>query len=185
MMDYPKNIFLVGMMGAGKSTIGKQLARQLNKVFLDADQEIERKTGVTIPIIFEIEGELGFRQREAQVIAELVHEKNLVLATGGGAVLLPENRQILSEYGVVIYLRATPEELFVRTRHDRGRQRPLLQEENPLAKIEKLCKEREEFYLEVANIIIDTNKQKVPTIISTIIEQLHALSSNIEQNNDN
>lgn len=177
MIDYPKNIFLVGMMGAGKSTIGKQLARQLNKNFLDSDHEIERKTGVTIPIIFEIEGELGFRQREAQVISELVRDSNLVLATGGGAVILPENRQMLTEHGVVIYLRATPDELFLRTRHDRGRQRPLLQEEDPLAKIEKLCREREGFYMEVADIIVDTNKQKVPAILHFILEQLHALET--------
>ena len=111
------NIFLVGLMGAGKTSIGKLLARRLGKSFFDSDQEIERATGVKIPVIFEIEGEAGFRAREARLLADLVQGGNIVVATGGGAVLSAQNRQILTQNGVVVYLRAAVADLWNRTRH--------------------------------------------------------------------
>src|SRR5215213_8570954 len=130
------NIFLVGLMGAGKTSVGKLLARRLGKVFYDSDHEIERATGVRIPVIFEIEGESGFRARESRVLAELARFPDIVLATGGGAVLAKENRKVLSQHGTVVYLRAAPHDLYQRTRHDRNR--PLLHTENPLGKLTSL-----------------------------------------------
>ena len=115
------NIILVGMMGAGKTTVGKALANSLGKEFIDSDHEIQERTGVKIPVIFEIEGEAGFRKRESEVLIELVKKKNIVLATGGGAVLSQENRQILQRGGIVIYLRASVNDLYRRTRHDKNR----------------------------------------------------------------
>jgi shikimate kinase len=117
----PGNIFLVGLMGAGKTSVGKLLARRLGKDFHDCDQEIERATGVKIPVIFEIEGEAGFRAREAKMLAELTARRDIVLATGGGAVLSADNRRLLAECGVVVYLRAAAPELWSRTRHDKKR----------------------------------------------------------------
>jgi shikimate kinase len=128
------NIFLVGLMGAGKTTIGKLLARQRGLEFLDSDQEIVARCGVSIPTIFEIEGEAGFRKREAAMIDELSQRKGIVLATGGGAVLLEENRTHLKARGTVVYLRCQPQELYLRTRHDKNR--PLLQTDDPLQKAE-------------------------------------------------
>src|SRR5690606_24280064 len=134
------NIFFVGLMGAGKTTVGRLVARHLNKGFYDTDHEVERRTGVNIPLIFELEGESGFRRRESAVIAELAQADNVVLATGGGAVLLPENRAILKQCGIVVYLRANVNELWLRTRNDKNR--PLLQTENPRQKLEQLFAER-------------------------------------------
>jgi shikimate kinase len=140
-------------MGAGKTTVGRQLARRFGWRFVDADHEIEARTGVGIPTIFEIEGEAGFRQREAQVIAELAAESGIVLATGGGAVLDPANRRVLAESGFVVYLNAMPELLFDRTRHDRNR--PLLRVDDPLAKLRELHALRDPLYREVADLIVD------------------------------
>jgi shikimate kinase len=134
------NVFLVGLMGAGKTSVGKLLARRLGKAFCDCDQEIERATGVKIPVIFEIEGEAGFRAREARMLAELVKRSNTVLATGGGAVLSADNRTLLAENGVVVYLRAAAPDLLSRTRYDKNR--PLLKTAEPLARLEQLFAER-------------------------------------------
>ena len=163
------NIFLVGLMGAGKTTIGRLLAKHLHKTFYDSDHEIERRTGVNIPLIFEVEGEAGFRKRESAVIEELVHKDNVVLATGGGAVLALHNRESLKRNGVVIYLRANVHELWQRTRNDKNR--PLLQGPDPLAKLKQLFTERDPIYVEVATHIIETEGQTVNSII-TRIEQL-------------
>jgi shikimate kinase len=148
---YP-NVYLVGLMGAGKTTVGRQLAKRLHRRFLDSDHEIEARTGVRIPVIFEIEGEAGFRKRESQVLAELAQEADLVLATGGGAVLAPQNRDCLRDSGVVVYLCATPEVLFERTRHDRNR--PLLQVDNPLAKLRELFAQRDPLYRATAHLVM-------------------------------
>jgi shikimate kinase len=142
------------MMGAGKTTVGKRLARRMGKRFLDLDHEIEFRTGVSIPTIFEIEGEMTFRQRESRLLAELSRESDLVLATGGGVVLNPANRSCLAATGQVIFLQATPAMLFARTRHDRNR--PLLQVADPLARIARLVDQREPLYREVADIIVES-----------------------------
>lgn len=147
------NIYFVGMMGAGKTTIGRQLARRLKKRFIDCDHEIEARTGVRIPLIFEIEGEQGFRRRESQVLDALSAERGLVLATGGGAVLDPGNRRRLAQTGIVIYLCVQPDELYARTRHDRNR--PLLQVADPLSKIRELHAQRDPLYREIADIIME------------------------------
>ena len=147
------NIYLVGMMGAGKTTVGRHLAKRFGRRFVDADHEIEVRTGVSIPTIFEIEGEAGFRRREALAIAELAQESGLVLATGGGAVLDPANRAVLAASGLVIYLNATPAMLHERTRHDRSR--PLLRVDDPLAKIQELHALRDPLYREVAHLVVD------------------------------
>lgn len=164
------NIFLVGLMGAGKTTVGKSLARHLDKTFYDSDHEIERRTGVNIPLIFELEGEAGFRKRETQAISELAAQPNIVLATGGGAVLMEENRIILSRQGIVIYLRASVDELCHRTRGDRNR--PLLQTENPRERLQTLFTQRDPLYLEVADYVVDTGGQPVSTIVAQIENNL-------------
>ncbi len=168
-MQMAGNIFLVGLMGAGKTTVGKQLAKRLGKVFYDSDHEIEQRTGVNIPVIFELEGEAGFRKREAAAIEELTRMHNIVLATGGGAVLAKQNRENLSQHGLVVYLRAEVEELWQRTRNDRNR--PLLQTGDPRAKLEKLYAERDPLYREIADIVIDTGDQSV----GHIVQQLETL----------
>src|SRR5688572_11616141 len=137
----PGNIFLVGLMGAGKTSVGRLLARRFGKTFYDCDHEIERATGVKVAVIFEIEGETGFRAREAKTLAELVKHRDIVLATGGGAVLSADNRKQLSENGVVVYLRAGAADLWNRTRHDKNR--PLLRTEDPLARLQQLHDERD------------------------------------------
>lgn len=158
----PGNIILVGLMGAGKTSVGRMLARRLGKTFYDSDHEIERTTGVKIPVIFEIEGEAGFRARESKVLADLASKPDVVLATGGGAVLDPENRRVLARHGTVIYLRATPHDLWLRTRHDRNR--PLLQTADPLARLRELYDVRDPLYREIADVIIDTGSQSVSNL---------------------
>ena len=148
----PGNVFLVGMMGAGKTSMGKLLAKRLGKTFLDCDHEIERATGVKVTVIFEIEGEAGFRAREAKALVELARRKDIVLATGGGAVLSADNRKLLAENGVVVYLRAAAADLWSRTRHDKNR--PLLQTADPRARLEQIYAERDPLYREVADIKI-------------------------------
>jgi len=166
----PGNIFLVGLMGAGKTSVGKLLARRLGKTFHDCDQEIERATGVKIPVIFEIEGEAGFRAREAKMLAELTARRDIVLATGGGAVLSADNRRRLSENGVVVYLRAAAAELWSRTRRDKNR--PLLKAADPRAKLEQLFAERDPLYREVADTIVDTGSQSVGNLAHRLEQQL-------------
>ena len=164
------NIFLVGLMGAGKTTVGKLIAKRLNKTFFDSDHEIEKRTGVNIPLIFELEGEAGFRAREAAVIEELSRQENIVLATGGGAVLSRQNRDNLSRNGTVIYLRAKVEDLWQRTRHDKNR--PLLQTADPRAKLGELFAQRDPLYREIADIIVDSGEQSVHALVHQIEEQL-------------
>lgn len=161
----------MGLMGAGKTTVGKLLARRLGKTFSDCDQEIERATGVGIPVIFEIEGEAGFRAREARMLAELVaRNHNIVLATGGGAILSPENRKLLAGNGVVVYLRAAPAELWGRTRHDKNR--PLLRIADPLARLEALFAERDPLYRSIADIVMDTGSQSLGSLAHGLEQQL-------------
>ena len=155
-------------MGAGKTTVGKHLAKSLEMDFYDTDQEIEKRTGVRIPTIFEMEGEAGFRKREILMIDELTQMPNIVLATGGGAVLNAENRQHLATRGTVIYLRASVQDLYLRTRFDRNR--PLLQNTNVQAKLEQLFSERDPLYREVAHHIVDTGNQPVANIVQKIEE---------------
>jgi shikimate kinase len=169
------NIFLVGLMGAGKTTVGKLLAKRFNKTFIDSDHEIEKRTGVNIPLIFELEGEAGFRAREAAVIEELARQRNIVLATGGGAVLSQQNRDNLRRNGTVIYLRAKVEDLWQRTRHDKNR--PLLQTADPQAKLKELFAQRDPLYREIADIIVDSGAQSVHALVHQIEEQLKQLQS--------
>ena len=166
------NLFLIGLMGAGKSTIGKQLARELDKDFLDSDSEIENRTGVSIDVIFDIEGEQGFRRRETGMLRELVEKRGIVLATGGGAVLAAENQQLLKGNGWIIYLRAAAEHLAGRVRLDR--RRPLLQSGDKLAKIRDLLAQREPIYRQLADTVVETNNRSVPSVvreISRIVKQ--------------
>jgi shikimate kinase len=157
-------------MGAGKTTIGRQLAKRLHRRFVDSDHEIEARTGVRIPVIFDIEGEPGFRKRESQILAELVTEENLVMATGGGAVLAEENRRRLHDSGIVVYLCASPDVLYQRTRHDRNR--PFLQVPDPLAKFEALFEQRDPLYREVAHLVIDSKEGAAGALIQRIEKEL-------------
>ena len=166
MTEQPHNIFLVGPMGAGKTTIGKRLARALKRRFVDCDHEIEKKTGASIPLIFEIEGESGFRAREKRVIDDLTLEPGVVLATGGGAVLDPENRQRLSERGLVVFLYAPVELLVARTRNDTNR--PLLQTGNRAERLREIMLQREPLYREIADLTVDTGAMAMGEIVSTI-----------------
>lgn len=164
------NIFLIGLMGAGKTTIGRQLAQSLGKQFIDSDHEIEARTGVNIPLIFELEGESGFREREAAVIDELTARDNVVLATGGGAVLREENREHLKQRGTVIYLQATVDQLLERTRKDKNR--PLLQTEDPRARLSTLLQEREPLYLELADLVVTTGQGSIRSLVEAIRQKL-------------
>lgn len=165
-----ENIYLIGMMGAGKTTIGRQLARRLRKRFADSDHEIEARTGVKIPLIFEIEGEQGFRRREALVLQELTKEHGLVLATGGGAVLDVTNRHCLAQTGFVVYLRIAPELLWERTRHDKNR--PLLQVADPKARIEELFAQRDPLYREIADIVMEGGRSAPSQVAKSLIEEI-------------
>jgi shikimate kinase len=166
------NLILVGMMGAGKTTVGRMLARRLKRAFRDSDLEIERRCGVRIPLIFDIEGEAGFRAREVQVIAELSALEGIVLATGGGAVLSEQNRRQLAARGTVVYLHARPAHLWQRVRHDRNR--PLLAAPNPQKRLEDLYAERDPLYREVADIVLDTGKQSVQSLCRDLLARLEA-----------
>lgn len=168
-MIHPGSFFLVGPMGAGKSTIGRQLARALGLEFIDSDREIEIRTGVDIPLIFELEGESGFRRREHQVIELLTARKGIVLATGGGAVLDPDNRKCLAARGKVIYLHTSVEQQLQRTAHDRSR--PLLQTENPRQALEALLATRDPLYREVADWVIETDGCRVRDVVQEIVRR--------------
>jgi shikimate kinase len=169
------SLILVGMMGAGKTTVGRLLARRLKRAFYDSDEEIERRCGVRVPVIFDIEGEAGFRAREAQVIAELCALDNAVLATGGGVVLAEENRRRIAARGTVVYLHARPSHLWQRVRHDRNR--PLLATTDPQKKIEELYAQRDPLYREVADLVIDTGKQSVQTLAKDLLLRLDGTCS--------
>jgi shikimate kinase len=157
-------------MGAGKSTVGKLLAKKLGRRFLDADHVIEDRCGVKIPVILEMEGEDGFRKREAQAIKDITAEQDVILATGGGAILLPENRQFLSERGTVIYLHANPMELWHRTKGGEGR--PLLKNGDAKKILENLYAIRDPLYREIADHVIETGKPSVNQLVNTLIMQL-------------
>ena len=169
-MKTPGSLFLTGPMGAGKSTIGRQLSRQLRMNFYDSDREIENRTGVDIPLIFELEGEQGFRKRERLVIDELTSLPDIVLATGGGAILDADNRKHLAERGLVIYLHASVNQQLARTKHDRNR--PLLQTENPRQRLDDLMQLRDPLYREIADLVIDTDGKRVMAVVNQIIRKL-------------
>ncbi|SDY05552.1 3-dehydroquinate synthase /shikimate kinase [Collimonas sp. OK242] len=177
MVRYTGNIFLVGLMGAGKTTVGRALAKKLNKLFIDSDHEIEARTGVSIPLIFEIEGEESFRQRETEVIRDLSGRRGIVLATGGGAVMRPENREYLKSRGTVIYLRASIHNILQRTSRDKNR--PLLQTADPRRRLEELSRQREPYYREVADIVIDTGRPNVQFLVHSILSQLELLPNQL------
>lgn len=178
----PENIYLVGLMGAGKTSVGRLLAKRLGKVFYDCDQEIERATGVKIPVIFEIEGEAGFRAREARLLAELVSRENIVLATGGGAVLSAANRKLLAGNGIVVYLRAATADLARRTRYDRNR--PLLSTADPFARLEQLFAERDPLYREIADIIVDTGSQSLGALAQKLQRKIREFRAGAGQGED-
>ena len=169
-MDAALSIFLVGMMGAGKSTVGLRLARRLDRPFLDVDRELEARLGVDIPTVFDLEGETGFRRREAVLIDELTRQPGLVLATGGGAVLLPENRAAMRQRGLLVFLKPTPAELWQRLRRDRHR--PLLQTPDPRGRIQQLLAEREPLYQEVADLVIQSGRQPAEQVVERIVDWL-------------
>lgn len=172
-MKSGQSIFLVGPMGVGKTTIGRQLANLFGYEFVDSDREIEQRTGASIPWIFDMEGEEGFRRREQAVIDELTARAGVVLATGGGAVIKPENRACLQQRGIVVYLKAGLEELLARTRNDKNR--PLLQTDDPRARLQTLIEQREPWYLEIADIVFDTQYQNIKTTAKILQKQLQAL----------
>ncbi len=169
----PKNIVLIGPMGAGKSSVGKRLAKQLNRKFFDCDKVLEQRTGVAITTIFELEGESGFRERETKILGELSTLENVVIATGGGAVLLEKNIQLITQNSIIIYLRASVNSQIKRTKHDK--KRPLLQTADRHATLEALAKTRNPIYTKIADIIVDTDKQSISTSLEEITKQLPAL----------
>lgn len=170
-MKVPGNLFLIGMMGAGKTTFGRLLAKATNKHFYDSDQEVEKRTGVNILTIFEFEGELGFRNRESNILIALCKKENIVLATGGGTVLKLENREHLRHNGTVIYLRATADELFDRTCYSKTR--PLLQvPDRSKQSLQQLLAIRDPLYTELAHIIIDTHRQPLQLLLAQSIKKL-------------
>jgi len=169
-MKEGQSIFLVGPMGVGKTTIGRQLAKLLNYEFIDSDHEIEARTGASIAWIFDVEGEAGFRSREQAMIGELTQRPGIVLATGGGAVIQPENRLALKQRGVSVYLKADVDELLKRTSHDKNR--PLLQTDNPREKLAELLEAREPWYLEVADLVFDTQRKNSASSASVLRKML-------------
>lgn len=173
-MAMPGNVFLIGPMGVGKSTIGRHLAECLGYTFYDSDHEIERRTGAAIPLIFAVEGEDGFRRRETAVIDELTQHHDVVVATGGGAVLAAANRAVLRERGCVIYLQADLDTLYERTRRDRHR--PLLQTENPRAKLQELIAAREPLYRETAHMVAVTDQRAASQIAREIAARLRTMN---------
>ena len=169
-MSAPVNLFLIGPMGAGKSTIGRALARECGLEFRDSDKEIEARTGADIPLIFELEGEAGFRTRERVMIDELTQLSGIVLATGGGAVLDPENRANLATRGRVIYLHTSVDQQLRRTSRDRHR--PLLHTADPRARLTELMEQREPLYREIADLIIKTDGRSVVAVVKEILKKL-------------
>lgn len=175
-MEASRNIYLVGLMGAGKTTVGRQLARRLGRDFLDSDHEIVERTGVPVSTIFEIEGEEGFRRREAQAIAELTAMPGIVLATGGGVVLNPESRRYLRDTGWVVYLNVPPALLYERTRHDRNR--PLLRVADPLVRLEELYALRDPLYRETAHFIVEGGRLVASGIVQLLLREYEQTCQN-------
>ncbi len=169
-MKHPKNVFLIGPMGAGKSAVGRQLARMLHLTFMDSDEEIERRTGVDIAFIFEKEGEAGFRVREVKAIDDLSNMDGVVLATGGGAVVDPENRSRLGARGFVVYLKTSVDQQLSRTR--RGRDRPMLGDGDRRDVLDKLLAEREPMYYEIADLTVETDGRKVNAVAREIVDTI-------------
>jgi shikimate kinase len=172
-MSRVNNIYLIGPMGVGKTTIGRQLAKALQRPFYDSDKFIEQKTGVDIATIFEFEGEQGFRKREHKVIQELTQIQNIILATGGGVVVNEDNRRLLKQLGFVIYLQCSVERLYERTRKDT--QRPLLQTENPRQRIEQLLKQREPLYSSCADLTINTENLMSKVVVKKILAKYRSM----------
>ena len=172
LLNQAPNIYLIGLMGAGKSTAGRLLAQTMGREFYDSDDEIVKRTGASIPTIFEIEGEAGFREREQRMIAELCAKKSVILGTGGGAILREANREALKNTGWVVYLSTSPERLINRTRYDKNR--PLLQTANPLSVLTQLYEVRHPIYQDLADIVIITGAGHVTHVVAHIIEQLIA-----------
>ncbi len=168
-----RNVILVGPMGAGKSTIGRLLAKELHLPFKDSDKEIEVRTGADIPWIFDVEGEAGFREREQAVIADLCEEDGLVLATGGGAILRPANREALRAGGRVIYLHTSVEQQLERTARDRNR--PLLRTANPGQVLSELMAIRDPLYREIADVIIETDQRPPRLVVQEVLSRLEQL----------
>ena len=164
------NIFLVGMMGAGKTTVGRALAQKMQMRFADTDKVLVERTGVPVATIFEIEGEEGFRRRESAVLAELAGEPAAIIATGGGAILAAENREVMRRCGTVVYLRARIEHLWERTRHDTNR--PLLATPDPRATLTRLLEERDPLYREAAHVVVDTGMQSAGTLAARVMAAL-------------
>jgi len=170
-----KNIVLVGLMGSGKTTVGRRLAYKLNRDFFDTDHELINKTGVSIDHIFDIEGEKGFRERESKILENLCQMSNIILATGGGIVILPENREILKNAGLVVYLLASVDQIFRRT--SKSKARPLLENSTDRKKtIIELLEARDVYYREVASFVVDTTGKKLQEIINVILKE----SENVE-----
>lgn len=165
------NIFLIGPMGSGKTTVGRQLAKALKLEFVDSDHVIEQRTGANIPWIFDLEGEPGFRRRERAVVEELTRRHGIILATGGGAIIDPLNRSDLAAHGVVVFLQASVDKILSRTAASRNR--PLLRTENPRARVEELLATRNPFYREIADIIVNTDRRGVKSTVNLILEYLH------------
>ena len=169
-MRHPQNLFLIGPMGAGKSAVGRQLAKLLHLSFVDSDDEIEIRTGVDIAFIFEKEGEAGFRKREAKVIDDLSSMEGVILATGGGAVADPENRSRLGGRGLVIYLYTTVDQQVARTQ--KGRERPMLADGDSREILEELMAVRDPLYREIADFVVETDGRKVRAVANEILERL-------------
>ncbi len=167
-----ENIYLIGLMGVGKTTIGKQLAKALQRPFYDSDKVIEDSMGVDIPTIFSYEGEDGFRDREQAVIHQLTRSSGIVMATGGGSIIRSENREALKSSGFVVYLQCSIDKILYRTRHDT--QRPLLRTDNPRLRLQTLLTQREPFYLECADFKIDSGALPGKTVVKTILQQYQA-----------
>ncbi len=164
------NIFLVGMMGAGKTTVGKALARRLDREFVDTDRVLVERTGVPVATIFEIEGEEGFRRRETTLLEELAARRDCVIATGGGAVLSEHNRRLMRQAGTVVYLRARVESLWERTRHDTTR--PLLATADPRATLASILEKRDPLYREAAHVMVDTGSQSAAALVNRVLAAL-------------
>ena len=176
MINQPNNIFLIGPMASGKTTIGRKLAKKTSKKFYDSDKEITKSTGAKISLIFEIEGDSGFRKRETKIISKLVLLKNIVLSTGGGTILVEENRNMLAENGIIVYLKSSARKIFNRTFEDKSR--PLLQGNDRLSKIKEILNEREPIYKSLANEIIDTDNFVAEEIIQEILKRIKKYENN-------
>ena len=175
---HTQNIFLIGLMGSGKTTIGQLLAKRVGLTFFDSDHELESRTGVSVATIFEIEGEPAFRSREAAIIQELTQRQAIILSTGGGAILEADTRDVLRARGMVIYLHSTPETSYERVR--RNRDRPLLMVTDPLARLRQLYEVRHPLYLETAHFVVESYRDRPNAVISEICQLMGwaPLSSN-------